>query len=504
MAVMRLPSSVVTETGEVMTVIAENFEGSQPAFTLYGLDLYKPGVYARVTRDNPDGNEVGLIGWGAGTKALFFTMTADGAPTKKMTPVIALMPNADSAKSGPFSATVIESAVDPVLEYFETTKTFTLYYWVNAWSPPSLFSPPLPPPPSPPTQQSKSTLFDGVKPPPPSLVDDGYLVDSSYDGPQPEPRYTAVRDVPNWYLEGTAPVYPIDLDELNIFIPSMTPISERVGPIDINRFWVAPFTDAHLFRFPSKYDPFPPPPLQDPEVPPPGPPGPPPTLVLPPPVVTDPSSPFIGNFPYLTYPFNKTTQILMSVLNSISQGSSIRPSEMSTLDTYFFALDRLVGLARCSRVLMQADGWLITGHRQDNPDQLGSTYLPVPTEVEGHPETYLVVNHPRPVLALPRGINKVLLGRPKMTSFIGPDFFVTAALTYRYPAVATVSLCAGNPHVDFTIQCPSDHFDEYRRMGILPESQTPQHAPPIVQGTIIIPSGYPTSLVEALATGQMW
>jgi hypothetical protein len=221
-------------------------------------------------------------------------------------------------------------------------------------------------------------------------------------------------------------------------------------------------------------------------------------------MVTDPSSTFIGNFPYLTYPFNKTTQTMTSILYNISHGMTIRPSERSTLDTYDFAFQRLMGLARCSRVLMQAEGWLIDGRKQEDPDQLTSTYTPLSTSMEAELNTYLVVNHPRPVLTLPRGINKVLLGRPKTTSFLGNNFFVTAALTYRYPAVATVSICAGNPHVDFTIQCPSDHFDEYRRMGILPESTTPQTAPPLVGLSIIIPSGYPDSLVEAMSTGEFW
>jgi hypothetical protein len=226
--------------------------------------------------------------------------------------------------------------------------------------------------------------------------------------------------------------------------------------------------------------------------------------VLPPPVVTDPSAQFIENFPNLAYPFNKTTQILISVLYSITHEMTLRPSEMSTLDSYVFALDRLMGLARCSRVLMQTEGWLVEGRKQNDPDQLSSTYRPVEIPIEENSSTYLVVDHPRPVLALPRGVNKVLLGRPKMTSFLQGDYFVTAALTYRYPAAATVSLCAGNPHVDFTIQCPSDHFDEYKRMGILPEAQTPQHAPPIVQAAIIIPSGYPTTLIEAVSSGSFW
>lgn len=518
MAVMRLPSSVVTETGEVMTVVSENFEGFQPSFTLYDSDLPNSNVYTRVTRDNPDGNDIGLIGWGAGTKALFLMMTSDGVPTKKMTPVIALMPNADSSKSGSLAATIIESAVDPVLKYFETEKRFILYYWVNAWSPPLSSSPPPPPsnssspppPPPPPPLQTKTTLFENVKPPPPVLVDDDYMMDLEYDGPQPEPRYTIVRDVPGWYKEGTSPVYPIDLDELDIIIPPMTDEEERVGPIDIDRFWIAPFTDAHLFRFPENYDPFPLPPPQEAQPPDTsGPPGPPPTLVLPPPVITDPASPFIGNFPYLSYPFNKTTRELTSSLYNITHGLTIKPSERSTLDTYVFAFQRLMGLARCSRVLMMAEGWLMGGSTRDDPDQLTSSYVPLEDdedeeEIKKEPNTYLIVDHPKPVLALPRGINKVLLGRPKMTSFLGNDYFVTAALTYRYPAVASVSLCAGNPHVDFTIQCPSDHFDEYRREGCLPQSLTPQAAPPAVSGTIIIPDGYPTSLVEALSTGSFF
>jgi hypothetical protein len=509
MAVMRLPSSIVTENGEVISVIAENFEGFQPAFTLYAAGAPKPEVYARVTRDNPDGNEIGLIGWGAGIKALFLTVTSAGTPTGKLIPVVALMPNHESATSGPFAATLIESAVDPALQYIETEKKFVLYYWVNAWSPPPLSYPPSspsPPPPSPPSSQSKSTLFNGVKPPPPFLVDDDYLINPSYEGPQPDPRYTAVRDVPSWYLDGTAPESIVNLDDLNLIIPPMTNVSEQVGPIDLSRFWVAPFTDAHLFRFPDNYDPFPPPPLQDPYVPPespPGPPGPPP-FVLPPPVITEPPSAFIGNFPYLAYPFNQTTQSLTSILYNVKQGLSLRPSERSTLDTYVLALERLMGLSRCSRILMQTEGQLVIGNKQDDPDQLTSTYKPVPTKVSKGLDAYLVVKHPKPVLALPRGINKVLLGRPKMTSFLGADYFITAALTYRYPAAATVSLCAGNPHVDFTIQCPSDHFDEYRRMGSLPESQTPQTAPATVQGSVVIPGDYGSSLVGVLSDSSIW
>src|SRR6516164_3459497 len=112
---MRLPSSVVVETGEVMTVISENFERFQPSFTLYSAGTPKPEVYVRVTRDNPDMNDIGLMGWGAGIKAWFLTTTLEGVPTGKLLPVIALMP--DFAKTR--RATLIESAADPILKYFE-------------------------------------------------------------------------------------------------------------------------------------------------------------------------------------------------------------------------------------------------------------------------------------------------------------------------------------------------------------------------------------------------
>ena len=80
MAVIRLSSSVVTEATDVVTVVAENFEGFQPAFTLYDAGTAIQNAYARVTRDNPDGSKIGLLGWGAGTKALFSTITSKGVP----------------------------------------------------------------------------------------------------------------------------------------------------------------------------------------------------------------------------------------------------------------------------------------------------------------------------------------------------------------------------------------------------------------------------------------
>jgi hypothetical protein len=97
-----------------------------------------------------------------------------------------------------------------------------------------------------------------------------------------------------------------------------------------------------------------------------------------------------------------------------------------------------------------------------------------------------------------------LVARPKITSFIGTETFITAAMTYRYPAAGSVSLVGGNPQVDFTIYSPSDRFDENRRMGLLPEALTPQHAPFDMQVTYTIPDGYGSSVAEVLSNMTAW
>jgi hypothetical protein len=277
MAVTGRSSSIVaTETGESVGVIADSFSVHQNAFTIfdpYGND--RP--FARVHRDEIEGFRRGLIGWGAGIRALFLTRFGE------MTPVLTLFPQNKTGVTSPAAYTLIESPVDPILKYFPTQKVYTLYYWINAWSPPYLSG-----------ASQQATLFPSARPSNPVFADANYLI-SNYSGLQPPSRFTSVRDVPGWYLPGTSPPSPVDFDELQVTIPASTTNAERVGPFDLKRFWVAPFTDAHLFRFPSNYDPFPPPPLQDPTVPP-LPPGPPPSPP-PPPIVTDPPSNLLDSFP---------------------------------------------------------------------------------------------------------------------------------------------------------------------------------------------------------------
>jgi hypothetical protein len=479
----RSPSIVSTETGNSYGILAENFTKHQNAFSLIDVNSGQK-FFLRVYRDEIEGFKRGLIGWGAGTRVLFLENLGE------LTPVVALFPQNNPALQTPAECTIIESPVDPVVKYFPTQKLYVIYYWVNAWSPPSPLGA---------TQQK--TLFQSAKPPNPVFFDPGYLADS-YSGLQPPSRFTSIRDVPSWYLPGTHPISPVDFDELQVTIPYSTTNSERVGPFDLNRFWVAPFTDAHLFRFPSDYDPFPPPPQQAPAIPPlpPGPPPPPPPQA----VVTDPPSNLLDSFPDFRIPQTDTTKELNQILFNIKNRIILNSGQRSTLDTYVFALQRIGGLARCSRVLMRAQGTLFSGASQNDPDYMNTYITPSQSLPDKAVRTYLVVDHPQPVLAISRGINKTLIGRPKMTSFLRDSSFITAALTYRYPAAGTVSLCAGDPQVDFTVHCPSDKFDELRRMGILPDSLTPQHAPFISGSSIIIPGNYGVSLVEVLSNMEIW
>jgi hypothetical protein len=257
---------------------------------------------------------------------------------------------------------------------------------------------------------------------------------------------------------------------------------ERVGPFDIGRFWVAPFTDAHTYQFPDDLSQFP---SLLPPSPPPLPFSPTTTTTTtrapgsPPPLS---SSDFLSRFVSLTVPFTDTTKEVLVVLQKQESGITLNDSEKLTLDCYEYAFARFMGLNRCTRVLMRAEGYIHIYQHQES----------------GKPRTnscpYLVVNPPVPVLAFPRTTNKVLVGRPKMISFLRNGVFVTAAMTYRYPAAGSVTLTGGDPQVDFLMHDPSDRFEENRRMGILPESQKPSYAPPEVQ--VQTPEG--KSLVQIL------
>lgn len=470
----RSPYVVGLDNGESVSILAENLSQSLKPFTLYDPSSQDKG-YLRCYRDLPDDVDKKIIssGWGVGTRALFITSTIEGKPTGTLTPVISYFPDTQVTLS---KTTLLESAVDPVLSYDVTKRQFTLYYWVNAWSPPLTSSPPSPPPP---LISKPHVLFTQAIPPAPSSIDPDYVVDDSYLGAQPARRFTTIRDVPNWYLEGTAPD------------PTAIPgsDSERVGPLDIDRFWIAPFTDAHLFRFPADSDPFPPPISQTP-VSPPSPPGLPPP---PPGVVQEPPVDILTNFPFMIYPQTSTTQEINSILTKLKNSETLTQLEDLSLSTYRFALARLAGLNRCNRVLMKTTGFLYQCHKKEDDGIISESS-----------SLYLVVEHPQPVLALSRGINKTLLGRPKLTSYLNQDFFITAALTFRSPAVATVTLTSGNPQVDFTVYSPSDHYDERQRSGILPEALTSQLAPFVPAETFVMPGGYGTSLVEVLSNLKIW
>jgi hypothetical protein len=464
----RIPALATLETGVVLSVSTENLTQAWEYFTLCEPEKTKNlRDWIRVDRGGSKGplSSVRSVGWGVGTRVLRLTWVIPDQPGGVWTPVVVLR---DSAVRGgaPVAATLLESVLEPVLSYYPPEKKITLHYWVNAWSPPS-------------SPGQLPTLFQKVRPAAPNQVDSYYLTNQDSISYRPPQDFTALRDVPNWYRPGTSP----DPDA----IPGS--ITEHVGPFNINQFWVAPWTDAHLFRFPSDTDPFPIPLSQPPVIP-----GDPSTSPPPPPsVLIPPTQDFLENFPYLTVPQTETVLEINSILNKLKNQQTLTGLEQASLNQYRYALSRLAGLARCTRVLMRAEGMLALCRRKVDRRDTGED-----------PQLYLVLRPPIPVMALPRGINKVMLGRPKMTSFLGTDTFVTAALNYRYPAAATVSLCAGDPQVDFGIFNSSDRFDENRRMGLLPEAASSQGAAGVPQSSISIPVRYGASLVEVLSNMSIW
>ena len=395
--ISRSTSSVVLDSGETASVFVENLPQAVQPITLSISEGSRVGLF-RASRDRFVGDEINQVGWGVGTRLLLLTVTSQGVPTQVFTPVIALLPDVDKGGQ-PARGVFLESIVDPVIVFNNIQKKVSLFYYVNAWSPPPFLAlpepplppspppPPVPPPPSPPPPppelviESDSTpfgqyaapltLFSGVIPPLPNQVDSNYYENPSYQGRQPfEGEYTGIRDVPNWYTVETAP----DLDD----IPGS--VYESVGPFDMTRFWIAPFTDAHLYRFPESLDGFSAPAKQPVEVPsaPPGPPLPtlPPLPPSPPPA--DPSQDLLPLFPFMTIPETNTTQEVLAVLFKVQNEEPLTDLEYQTYDCYRYSLARITGLTRCTRVLMRAEGQFYNLELKQDGEATTTTTTPAP------------------------------------------------------------------------------------------------------------------------------
>jgi len=386
--------------------------------------------------------------YGAGTRILSLWNTCQRQSGVSKIPVICLT---HGQKGGvPHAASYLESASDPTLLFDPTSGRYVLFYWVNAWSPTqgadSGGSPPTVG--SPPTIYYSSegigeSVFPGVSPAfDPTDEDVDYRQDDTYSDLQPENEiYTTVRDVPE---------YSGDFG--------------RIGPFDLTRFWVAPWSDAFLFQY--NLD----------------------------------SGSGLGPEDWF-FPRNEFAEYLREVFQKVpvtipETGRDITGlslAEAATVIDYDLAWGRLGKLSRCTRVLMYTYGDLrVLQARRENGEPIIS------------PCAYLVVSPPRPILGLPRGINKTVVRKAKLTSFLDSgDVFITAALGYEYPTVCSTTLTVGNPQVDFTVHSPHHVFNDVNRAANLPDAvytQTPPYHP---QQTLLFPVGFPVSLAEALISAEL-
>lgn len=446
MAVLSRSLSLSTaDSGEIMAVIAENIQSPQPPFDLYHTIGKDP--YIHVQRDTRNQENEVPVGYGAGCRVIFLTKTCEGKPTGSFTPVIALREGSESF-SNPMSGALIEGAVDPVIALDEVTGNYHLYYWINAWSPPAIKS----------ELASEGTppLFKETDIPLTYIKDLGYDYDTKATRQPPEKNYTCVRDLPTWPKDGTEP---------NGFL-KIGDEGEKLGEFDIRRFWVAPHSDAHFYRFPNDWEVKAPPQAYDP-VPIPGPPA-------PPPLVAPSDTYLIDKYPYLNRPDTKTTQAVLNAFAAIRSGVTLKPTaHRATLFEYERALLRLSNLSRTTRVLMYARGKMVPLAKQDYPDVAimpGGTPKGTRPPVEPA-EAYLIVDQPTPVLQIRNTTNKLLCTRQKWTSFLeSGHIFITAPLNYQYPGAGSGTLVMSNPQVDYLIHDNFDNFDNIMRAGIAPVS----------------------------------
>lgn len=513
----RSSSLTVDENGEIKGVLAENFRNAQPAFKVHepvneggdaaiAVQRYLNNEKSAATFNSKEGQMIWPRGWGAGTRVLFTMTTCGRKPTSFMCPVIAFLPDEEKSAARPSRATLIEGASDPVICYDKRTGLVHLYYWVNAWSPPtnSNGSPHS-------TYESyeikqQSLLFKTVDPPGPTYIDSTYL-EASYSSllNPPSREFTRLRDVPDWYFPGSNP-RPEELVNLPyLAYPAPDAVQEPMGPFRMDCFWIAPWTDGHLYRFPKNYDPTPPPPVESPvplQTPSPFPAGSPPPY--------DPSA-FMDNFPFARIPDQETAREVNNVLYKMRKVLPITDLERATLLEYQLAPRRLAYLARTTRVLMHAVGHFLLGIKENDVPVVstsgGATLPPLKSALTNNsqPLPYLVVSSPQPVLSTPRGVNKVLISRQKWLSWwTGEDVFITAPLNYKYPAAGTAALTAGDPQVDFTIHDPSANLDAYRRGAVLPDTDVTQRAPFVPEKTILVPRMLSFTLVDFMSNSSLW
>lgn len=490
----RALSLTVGQNGELTGVIPENVQRGQPPFMLNMAvgEGGSPMFYVQKDVRNQESEKV--RGYGAGSRVLYMMNTCQRKPLPLMTPVISIWTDAENG-GYPMSASLIEGAVDPILTYDPTTALYHLYYWVNAWSPPET-----PSQSGNPSLTEEENLFQSVIPPYPLTEDSTYREPNSEAVWPISNNFLGIRDLPDWFTTEASNLGNLGVDSFVSVYPTVKPTQERIGPFNISSFWVAPWSDGHLYRFPKDFDPLPTPSVAPPT--PYGPPGSPP----PPPVIPINNPNFLDNFSFATMPQQPIQQEVATALYHLRQGNPLKPTQKATLLEYELWPRRIMNLARTTRVLMHTTGHIYVLRKRDDYEvPMGASMPNTGQSTSEEPQPYLVVKSPQPVLSAPKGSNKILVGRQKWTSFIdGEDTYILAPLNYKYPAAGTIDLTAGNPQVDFQIHDPCDFLDSWRRGVCLPDATVPQFPPYLPEKSLVFPLVSPGSLVGLMSDMASW
>lgn len=436
MTILRSTSAIKLDTGEDLAVYAE---GSDRVFDPFFF-VANPGSvvgssvlaeisqrpYCRVQRTGT------FQSYGYGTRLLWTRTTCrrKGSCCNEA-PVIVL--SSDGVRGArPLQASLLESVADPTIFYDSEVGQYHLYYWVNGWSPRG--NPTIPNPGESLFPGSTSTLsYDDVSPSgltgdPIPAEDDDYRYTSppsppGFDETFPPPKnFTSIKDVPE-----ASSGYP------------------ELGPFDLSRFWVAPWTDSHRYRV----------------------------------VDTDPNNLFqAAGGDSFTVP---QTPIVLGVKTALAEDAANRTdAQQATLDEYVNSGVRLGRLTRTTRVLMYTRGWVISGFERPGSATNSSE--------DGEVMPWLVVQQPTPVMAFVRGCSKMIATRQKWTSFMdGNSLFVTAPKNYRHVAAVSTNFTAGMPIVDFVMHSPWHQFNSITRAASIPETDVSQNAPFVVASLLIFP-----------------
>lgn len=404
-----------------------------------------------------DGNADNLLGttstvYGAGEKVLMLINKA----TQNLTPVVARVQKSTGEASS--ALTLLSSAFYPEVSWDAKRGSVHLLFWVNGWSPPAPLD----------YEFVDNTLF-------PELMYPRGTEDTTY-------RFSAdalgpTNFMPARWVEQDLPSWDHEVDP-----------NPGVGPFDINRFYVAPVTDGHLFRVGEDFTPLP-------------------GNIVENPILNPEESSGIENlFPNISQPDYPVFRVYREAVRAQQAGQVLTKIQEATLAAYDRTPERLINIGRSTRVLLHCEGQIRRCRIKPLPDQNVSAGANIDqTNEAGQVRDVLFCSLPEPWAAFKQTTNKVLCHRQKFTSFLADGrVFITAPLNYRYLGAGSTTLTAGEPVVDFMLHDPSQLLEGWNLGGILPEASTGSTPPWLPEQEMIFPVGFPTSVVGFLADSGSW